>query len=93
MWDIVGGNIVVEAAPGSSTFTVKCQGSRVDTYNDWNCIDTLLPQAPVLEYGWSKKAPVCHYMDCSSVKRISPENLKTGSTPPPDKKLHEGCPK
>jgi beta-lactamase superfamily II metal-dependent hydrolase len=93
MWDIVGGNIIVQADPGSSKFTVTYQGSKVDTFNDWSCNDNLPPPDPALKYSWSKNSPVYHYMDCSSVKRILPENLETGSTPPQDKRLHEGCPK
>jgi beta-lactamase superfamily II metal-dependent hydrolase len=90
-WDVVGGNIVVEAEPNSDKFTVTYNWSKVDTYSVWEATNT----APAKEdtYAWSKKSNTYHFIDCSYISKINPVNLEKGKTPPTGKKLHEGCPK
>jgi beta-lactamase superfamily II metal-dependent hydrolase len=88
-WDIVGGDIVVEAMPGSHTFTVTFNGSNVHTYSDWGYDDA----ARDISYGWSRNSMLYHYLNCSEVKKIKLQNLQTGQQPPAGKTLHEGCPK
>lgn len=92
-WDIVGGNIVVEAAPGSTSFTVRYNDTATATYSDWGFSEPT-PAAPAGgTYGWSKNSSVYHYIDCSEIRKIKPENLQKGSQPPAGKTLHTGCPK
>jgi beta-lactamase superfamily II metal-dependent hydrolase len=92
LWDVVGGNIVVQVVPGSEEFTVTYdKGTRTDTFPDWNTADTGTPVNQV--YGWSRKSDVYHYIDCSAVAKIKPANLEKGSAPPTGKHLHTGCPK
>jgi competence protein ComEC len=91
-WDIIGGDIVVEATPNSYEFMVKFGGNKVDTYQDWGFIPPVGP-FPAKTYAWSKNSSVYHYADCAVVRSIRQENLQTGSTPPDKKTLHPGCPK
>jgi hypothetical protein len=44
------------------------------------------------KYAWSKQTQVYHYYECAWVKKIRPENLQTGDTPPEGRRLHRGCP-
>src|SRR5439155_24931478 len=88
--DVIGGNIIVEASPGSTTFTVTYGGMNVVTYRIWGAGPSPTPSTPL--YAWSKKSNVYHHANCSSVQNISPQNLETGNTPPPGKTLHQGCP-
>ncbi|MCX6244950.1 MAG: MBL fold metallo-hydrolase [Bacteroidetes bacterium] len=92
MWDIVGGNIVVAAAPGSHKFTVSFNGSNVHTYPDWGYNDTSVIQTDAT-YGWSRNSEIYHYLNCSFIKKIKLQNLETGSKPPDGKTLHPDCPK
>jgi beta-lactamase superfamily II metal-dependent hydrolase len=92
MYDVIGGNIIIEAEPNSNKFTVRYNWSKVDSYFDWNS-NSPEPLTNVTTYGWSKNSNVYHYIDCKYVTSISPDNLQTGNTPPQNKKLHEGCPK
>lgn len=85
--DKIGGNIQVEAAPGSSTFTVTYAGTQVDPYEVWNPVGT---QG---SFSWSKLSQVYHLGNCKYVQNISPANLMSGGTPPAGKTLHSGCPK
>ncbi len=88
--DIVGGNIIIEVAPGSNAFTVTHNGSLVDTYYTWGSS----PAGPAaLPYSWSKLSSVYHFSNCSYVKNISPANLQTGSAIPAGRMLHAGCPR
>lgn len=88
--DVIGGTIVVEVAPGSPVFSVAHSGTQVDTHRVWGAPAdaTTLPA-----YAWSVRSEVYHYASCSYVGAISPANLQQGSTPPPGKRLHSGCPR
>jgi len=88
-FDTVGKNIVVEAAPGASSFTVTYGFGQTDTYSMWGPTDA----APTPTYAWSKKSNVYHYAGCKYVQNISPANLERGNSPPPGKTLHNSCPK
>jgi hypothetical protein len=88
-YDTVGKNIVVEAAPGSSTFTVTYGFGQMDTYPMWGAIDS----AATPTFAWSKKSKVYHFAGCKYVHNISPANLEKGNSPPAGKTLHVGCPK
>ncbi len=89
--DVVGGNIIVQVEPGSSTFTVTYDSSHVDTYAFHGAPPAATTTMP--KYAWSKKSSVYHYANCRYVENISPENLQRGDTPPQGKHLHEQCPK
>ena len=91
-FDVVGENIVVEAAPNSTTFTVTYNFTKTDTYSMWGATATnTTPSAPT--YAWSKKSKVYHFAGCKYVQNISPANLDKGNTTPAGKTLHQGCPK
>jgi len=87
--DVVGKNIVVEAAPGGSGFTVTWKGSHTDTYEDWEGASA--PVNPT--YSWTKSGDTYHYSDCKVARGIKAANLVQGDTPPPGRHLHAGCPK
>lgn len=88
--DVVGDNIVVEVAPGSTAFTVTYSGNRTDSYHTWGSTgDADEPSA----FAWSVRSGIYHYARCTYVKNISPANLQRGPTPPPGKTLHTDCPK
>ena len=89
--DVVGKNIVVQAAPGGATFTVTYNFQNVDTYPLWGAPQDAVGPAPTL--AWSKNSPRYHFADCSYVSNINPANLQQGSTPPPGKTQHEDCPR
>lgn len=90
--DVVGGNIIVEVAVASPSFSVTYHedhsGARVDTYRMW---ETPADAVTVPTYAWSKLSDVYHYSHCSYVKNISPENLVRGDTPPAGKRLSKSC--
>ena len=88
--DVVGNNIIVEAAPGSPTFTVTYSGTRVDTYH---MIGAPAGGAVVPTYAWSTRSDVYHFANCAYVDNISPSNLARGQTPPAGKHLHAQCPR
>jgi beta-lactamase superfamily II metal-dependent hydrolase len=90
-WDIVGGNIVVEAEFNQNEFRVTYNWSRTNTYPLWESTGTQPETEP--KYAWSKKSNVYHYAGCRYVSNISPDNLQRGDTPPPGKELHKDCPK
>lgn len=50
-------------------------------------------KAALARYAWSGNSQVYHYSECADVKRIHKRNLETADIPPPDKALHEGCPR
>lgn len=82
-WDTVGGNIVVESAPGNSQFTVTHNGSQVDTYNNWEGSVGPAPSPDTIpKFAWSKKSEVYHHINCKYVDNIILDNLQKGSTPP-----------
>ena len=60
-FDTVGGNIIVEVAPGASTFTVRhTEGSQaVQTFNMWGTGrgPTPVPSA----FAWSRRSTVFHH--------------------------------
>ena len=95
--DMVGGNIVVEVAPGVPTFTVAYEGSRVDTYSlsggGGSPADASSPAVKTTKYAWSKNSSFYHYANCRFVQNIASANLKQGDSPPGDKTLHKDCPK
>jgi beta-lactamase superfamily II metal-dependent hydrolase len=88
--DFVGKNIVVEAIPGSWTFTVTYANNQVSTYPDWGAPPDAETSAT---FAWSKKSSIYHFAHCSYVQNISAANLEKGNTPPAGKSLHSGCPK
>jgi hypothetical protein len=95
--DVVGGNIVVEVAPDSSSFTVTYGETHVDKFSLTDksvSAPTNTPAAATApKYAWSKKSNEYHFANCRFVQNISPENLEQGDTPPAKKVLHKGCPK
>lgn len=88
-WDVVGGNIVVEAEPTKDAFTVTYNWANKDSYPLWGTKEQLTPAADI--YAWSKKSDVYHYASCKYVTNISPENLVKDSSPPSGKRLHDNC--
>jgi beta-lactamase superfamily II metal-dependent hydrolase len=89
-FDTIGKNIVVEATPGSWSFTVTYGSNQVDTYADWGAPPDAETEAT---FAWSKNSSVYHFAHCKFVKNISAANLQKGNTPPAGKTLHNGCPK
>ncbi|MEW6664130.1 MAG: MBL fold metallo-hydrolase [Thermodesulfobacteriota bacterium] len=89
-WDVVGGNIIVEAEPNSETFKVICNWNRTDTHSVWESAAVQPPAESA--YAWSRKSAVYHYSGCRYVSNINPANLERGESPPSGKRLHEGCP-
>jgi len=88
--DFIGKNILVEATPGSWTFTVNYGSNQLDTYPDWGAP----PEAETVPvFAWSKNSNIYHFANCKFVKNISVANLEKGNTPPAGKTLHTGCPK
>jgi len=96
-FDVVGGNILVETAPGSPTFTVRHNGTQVDTFSFSGSARsggaTSATTVGTPKYAWSKLSKVYHYATCTYVGNISPGNLQRGDTPPSGKTLHKDCPK
>lgn len=90
--DKIGGNIIIESAPGETTFTVTYSGNSVDTYSVWNPL-VVAGSSANGQFAWSKRSGVYHFAGCSYVANISPSNLETGTTPPSGKQLHAGCPR
>jgi competence protein ComEC len=95
--DLVGGNIVVQADPGATTFAVTANGGQTQTFAIGGGAappaGAPAPQpSPLPTYAWSVRSHVYHYANCDYVKSISPDNLQTGSTPPTGKTLHRNCP-
>jgi phosphatidylserine/phosphatidylglycerophosphate/cardiolipin synthase-like enzyme len=43
-------------------------------------------------YVGSRTSNVYHYADCAAVRTISPQNRVEYQSPPPGKRLHQGCP-
>ncbi len=93
LWDIVGGNIVVEVEPNKDEFKVTYSWLHTDTYPVWESTSISTVMSPsAASYAWSKKSNIYHYADCKYVSNINPANLQQGSTPPSGKKLHDNCP-
>ena len=88
-FDVVGKNIVVEAAPGDSTFTVAYGSGQLDSYSVWGSVGGTTASP----YAWSKNSSVYHLAGCKYVQNISAANLQKGNAPPAGKTLHVGCPK
>jgi beta-lactamase superfamily II metal-dependent hydrolase len=89
--DVVGGDIIVESAPNSSTFTVSYHGAaEPDTYSNWESPQPPAPTQPA--FSWSKNSSIYHFSSCKIVKNIKEANLQTGNTPPTGKTLHPLCP-
>jgi beta-lactamase superfamily II metal-dependent hydrolase len=94
-YDTVGGNIIIEAAPGAHQFTVTGTrpGTSMTTYPTWEANSSASTGTPAITYAWSKNSTVYHYSTCRYVQNISPGNLMTDPTPPQGKTLHKECPK
>jgi beta-lactamase superfamily II metal-dependent hydrolase len=96
-FDVVGGNIVIEADPGGDTFTVTTGNGRVDTYSSLEGGVVPGPGGPVaggsVTYVWSVRSQVYHHAECSYTDNISASNRRAGNEPPTGKRLHEGCPR
>ena len=93
--DIVGGNIIVEVAPGASTYTVTYGGSHSDTFTIAGSSAVTSPSGPTVttpKYAWSKKSGQYHLASCRFVQNIAPQNLERGDSPPTGKTLHKNCP-
>jgi competence protein ComEC len=88
-WDVVSGNIVVEADPNKDEFKINYNWNHTDTYPLWESASTTVATDTI--YAWSKYSKVYHYVGCKYVSNISPANLVKGSTPPAGMKLHENC--
>jgi hypothetical protein len=93
-FDTVGGNIIVEVAPGASTFTVRHtqENEPVETFAMWGAGPGPTPVPPPA-FAWSRRSNVYHHVACRYVANISPENLETAAAPPVGKTLHQGCPR
>jgi beta-lactamase superfamily II metal-dependent hydrolase len=94
--DTVGGNIVVEVAPGAADYTVKAGEANPVTYPIAGAPVTPNPSVVVPpagpKYAWSKKSDVYHYANCAIVARIKADKLVESDTPPEGKRLHQHCP-
>jgi beta-lactamase superfamily II metal-dependent hydrolase len=93
--DVVGGNIIVEVAPGASSFAITYGGSHVDTYPITAAGGNTPGNGPAVttaKYAWSKKSSHYHLATCRYVQNIAPENLEKGDSPPLGKTLHKNCP-
>jgi competence protein ComEC len=88
--DFVGDDIVVEAAPGSSQFTVTYAGTQTHTYDVHGATPAA---APVAAYAWSVQSGIYHLADCNYVPKIRAVNLRRGAVPPTGKRLHDDCPR
>jgi competence protein ComEC len=101
-WDLVAGSVVVEIAPGATSYTVALASGAVHQYalvaagtggSTGSGGGTTSPQPPVQQFAWSKNSNVYHYANCLVAQRIKTENLVTSTTPPPNRQLHKDCPK
>src|SRR5439155_12461338 len=65
-YDVVGGNILVEVAPGAKTFTVTHNGGIMETYNIWGSVPNanVAPAPAQQTYVWSDKSDVYHFANC-----------------------------
>ncbi len=91
--DMVAGNIVVQVAPQSTTFTVTYNGNHTDTYSVWGLPVPSTNDEAVNTYWWKKSgSTVYHYSHCSSVNEKG-SNWEHGSIPPTERRLHKGCPR
>lgn len=86
--DVIAGDVSIEVAPNAPRYTVTYGNGAgtVDTYAVKalglpGLIDSVKPR-----YSWSERSQFYHFSDCAAVKRISPENLRSGDTPPPGKR-------
>jgi beta-lactamase superfamily II metal-dependent hydrolase len=92
--DVVGGNIVVEVAPGGATYTVHHKDVE-ESY--WAKSIPAARSPPVTtnsyqKFAWSSNASIYHLATCDFVSNISPKNLQRGDTPPKGKMFHKDCP-
>jgi beta-lactamase superfamily II metal-dependent hydrolase len=92
-YDTVAGNIIVEVAPGATSFTVSNSLKLLATYQFSVAEGSAPPSPAVDEFAWSKNSSVYHLASCKYVDNISATNLQRGTTPPAGKTLHKGCPK
>jgi beta-lactamase superfamily II metal-dependent hydrolase len=95
--DVVGGSIVVEVPTPATTYTVRTTAGTPTTtqFDTWlTGGGTPAPPTPTpTGFAWSKNSNLYHVSTCKVVATIAPGNLRTGSTPPPGKTLHQDCPK
>ena len=95
--DIVGGNIVVEVAPGAGTFTVRHNDSTEESYavkgGGVPPVPTdPTPGNPTQQFAWSTNSGMYHLATCDFVSNINSKNLRRGDAPPDGKVLHKNCP-
>jgi hypothetical protein len=87
----------VEVPTTGTTYTVRhTAGTQTtDQFDTWlsGGAPTPTPPPTATSFAWSKKSNVYHISTCRFVATISPENLQTGTMPPPGKTLHKDCPK
>lgn len=89
--DTIGGDIVIESAPNSPTFTVTYHGAgEPDTYSNWEAPQPPGATQPI--FSWSRNSALYHLSICRIVKNIKETNLQTADTPPVGKTLHQNCP-
>ena len=95
--DVVGGTIIVEVpSQNTGTYTIRptAAGLPTDTYETWISAGGTPPSpASAVTFAWSKRSTLYHDARCRIVKEIAPNNLQTGTAPPPGKTLHKDCPK
>lgn len=89
-FDTVCGNIIVEADPVGTTFTVSCSDGHVDSFSAVDGSAEPLATGPA--FVWSVRSQVYHVVGCAYAANISLGNLRSGADPPAGKRLHQGCP-
>ena len=97
--DTVGGNVVVEVAPGAGMYTVRTSSGSSTTFAvagaNGDVHVAVIPPANVTtipRYAWSKRSAVYHYSTCALLGRMSGDRRVEGDTPPEGKQLHQNCP-
>jgi hypothetical protein len=91
-WDTVSGTSVVSVDLAAGQYKVA-HGTTSDTYAiGGGAVGQGTGTGSSASYAWSKRSGTYHYSTCDWVKRISAENLVTGTTPPEGKALHQDCP-
>ncbi|MBW8887572.1 MAG: S1/P1 nuclease [Fibrobacteres bacterium] len=91
-------------APGAAAYFTHADSLREGGDDDETASTPAVPKAghaakakrgntELARYAWSANSKVYHYSGCADVKRIRKKNLVTSDIPPPDKTLHQGCPR
>ena len=90
-WDTVSGTAVVSVDLAAGQYKVT-HGTTADTYAiGGGAVGQGSGTGSSASYAWSKRSGTYHYSTCDWVKRISADNLVTGTTPPDGKTLHQDC--